>query len=153
MPDHTLSSSISSTKIFPEFLLPIEEFTLHQRRKLEGALQLHFTHSDHAEGVCLLQCSEVFFSFPYCIPNHSFLFRRKNQSSLTFFFLSILQSHPSDAVVFSQVWFLLNQVGQKRFFRGCNTFQCEEWKHDPKKFKDWELKWRKAPLFWNFCYQ
>lgn len=71
MPDHTLSSSISSTKIFPEFLLPIEEFTLHQRKKLEGALQLHFTHWDHAEGVCLLQGSEVFFSFPYCIPNHS----------------------------------------------------------------------------------
>lgn len=43
MPGHTLSSSISSTKIFPKFLLPIEEFTLHQRRKLEGALQLHFT--------------------------------------------------------------------------------------------------------------
>lgn len=102
MADHTLSSSISSTKIFPEFLLPIEEFTLHQRKKLEGALQLHFTHWDHAEGVCLLQCSEVFFSFPYCIPNHAFLFRRKNQSSLTFFFSSILQSHPSDAVAFSK---------------------------------------------------
>lgn len=102
MPDHTLSSGISSTKIFPEFLLPIEEFTLHQRRKLEGALQLHFTHWDHAEGVCLLQCSEVFFSFPYCIPNHSFLFRRKNQSSLTFFFSSFPQSHPSLVVPFSE---------------------------------------------------
>lgn len=102
MPDHTLSSNISSTKIFPKFLLPIEEFTLHQRRKLEGALQLHFTHWDHAEGVFLLQCSEVFFSLPYCIPNHSFLFRRKNQSCLMLFFSSILQSHPSRAVAFSK---------------------------------------------------
>ena len=76
MPDLTLSSSISGTKVFPKFLLPIEEFTLHQRRKLEGALQLHFTHSE----IMLKEfafCGAVKYSFPYCLPTHSSCFEGK----------------------------------------------------------------------------
>lgn len=145
MPDHTLFSSISCTKIFPEFLLPIEEFTLHQRKKLEGALQLHFTHWDHAEGVCLLQCSEVFFSFPYWVPNHSCLEGKTNHPS--HFFSWAFCKAISQMLLHSLSMVPIEPDGTEKILQKMQHLPMWEVETLSQKIKDWELKWRKAPPF------
>lgn len=149
MPDLRLSSSISGTKVFPKFLLPIEEFTLNQRRRLEGASQLHFTHSwDHAGGVCLLQCSEVVFSFPYCIPSHSSCYEGKADGPTHF---------PSWACCEAVLRMLLHsqslspvEPGEtEKIFLKILMQHLPIWGVETQSqfLKDWEVRnWRKAPL-------
>lgn len=129
MPDLTLSSSISGTKVFPKFLLPIEEFTLHLGRKLEGASQLHFKHSE----IMLKEfafCSPVKYSFLIVYqatlpvlkekPVVPHIFLLEHAAKLSFTCCCILK-----------VCLLLSQVRWKRFFWRfwCNIFQYGEWKH------------------------
>lgn len=121
-------------KCFQNFYCPLKNSHFI---KGESWKELHScTHWDHAEGVCLLQCNEVFFSLLHTKP--LFLFWRKSQSSLTFSFLSMLPSCPSHALAFSKFVSCWARRG--------NIFQYGEWKQS-QFLEDWEVRtWRKASL-------
>jgi len=103
MPDLTLSSSISGTRVFPKFLLPIEEFTLHQGRRLEGPSQLHFAHTEimaEQSAFCSAAHKGARSFLSLLRTELLFLLRRRRPSFLAFSAPSTPRSSPH-AVAFS----------------------------------------------------